>query len=89
MSDALFRMIKERFASAEASGSDTPCFWHYFRRDEVIALCEAAGFTVRVCALAADLGQQGWDTIWVCVCEKRSDGWNAICRTGWGRSDAG
>ena len=52
------------------SASDTLCFWHYFRYDEVVRLCEEAGFLLLECKLASDFGQKGWDTIWVCVCEK-------------------
>ena len=52
-----------------ASGSDTVCFWHYFRQDEIERLCRDAGFAVLECSLADRLGQTGWDTVWVCVGE--------------------
>ena len=48
----------------------TPCYWHYFTRDEILTLCCDTGFEVLECCLAQDLGQAGWDTIWVCVCRK-------------------
>lgn len=52
------------------SVSDTPCFWHYFHHEEIVALCDSAGFVPIVCCPAKDLGQKDWSAIWVCVCEK-------------------
>jgi len=45
-----------------------PCYWHYFTRDEILALCGDADLEVLECCLAQDFGQTGWDTVWVCVC---------------------
>ena len=44
------------------------CYWHYFFKEELTGACEAAGFEILACELARDMGQDGWDTIWVCVC---------------------
>ncbi|MDP6514518.1 MAG: class I SAM-dependent methyltransferase [SAR202 cluster bacterium] len=58
------------FKGDAASGSQTVGYWHYFRAEELKDLCESAGLHVQECALARDLGQDDWDTIWVCVCMK-------------------
>ncbi len=43
------------------------CYWHYFTRSEVTALCELAGLKVLDCGLAKDFGQADWDTLWICT----------------------
>jgi ubiquinone/menaquinone biosynthesis C-methylase UbiE len=50
--------------------SETCCFWHYFRKTELTSLHRDAGLHVIRCALAADLGQEGWNTIWISICRK-------------------
>jgi SAM-dependent methyltransferase len=51
--------------------SEAPCFYHYFRRDELADLCLESGLRTLTCTLAADLGQVGWDTIWVVAAATR------------------
>ncbi len=58
------------FIETGDSRSETPCFWHYFDRDEINALLAKTGFTVRECETANSFGQKGWDTILVCVADK-------------------
>lgn len=52
------------------SESETPCYWHYFNKNEIVDLLEKSGFSVLECDLAAAFGQKNWDTILVAVAEK-------------------
>ena len=52
------------------SDSSTVCYWHYFKRNELVDLIQKAGFRIIECDLASTFGQTGWDTIFVAIAEK-------------------
>ena len=48
--------------------SGTPCYWHFFTRDEIEEVVARARLRLLACSRSSDLGQD-YDNLWICVAE--------------------